>query len=147
MALTGHDLPVRDVAFSPDGRRVVTASSDGTARIWSTSGEHLSTLVGHMSSVGSVSYSPGGTRIATTSDDGTARIWDSATGAELAILVHGESGMAVVLPDGAYRTQGDVGDRLWWAVKQVRFEVGELDGYYPEIRRLGVDEVLPGVTS
>jgi WD40 repeat protein len=144
VTLEGYQQPVHDVAFSPDGRRIVTASRDGTARVWSTSGEHLLTLVGHMTTLGSVAYSPDGTRIATTSNDGTARIWDADTGAELAILVHSEES-AVLLPDGSYK--GDPGDRVWWAVKQVRFEVGELDAYYPEIRRLGRDEVLPGVSS
>jgi WD40 repeat protein len=143
--LEGHEGPVDDVAFSPDGRRVVTASSDGTARVWNTSGRSLLTLVGHMARVRSVAYSPDGTRIATTSSDGTARIWDADTGAELAILVHGGEESAVLLPDGSYK--GDLGDRVWWAVKQVRFEAGELDPYYPQIRRLGRDDVLPGVVS
>lgn len=140
----GHGHPVFDVVFSPDGRRVVTASSDGTAGIWSTSGERLLTLIGHTAGVRSVACSPDGTRIATTSDDGTARIWDADTGAELAILVHAEE-TAVLLPDGSYK--GDPGDRMWWAVKQVRFAVGELDPHYPEIRRLGRDEALPGVVT
>jgi len=34
--LEGHDRPVVSTAFSSDGRRVVTASDDGTARIWDT---------------------------------------------------------------------------------------------------------------
>ena len=42
---------------------------------------------------------------------------------------------------------GNLTGRAWWAVKQARFEAGELDPRYPEIRRLGVDEVLPGVAS
>ncbi|MCC8248678.1 trypsin-like peptidase domain-containing protein [Saccharothrix luteola] len=145
--LEGHDGMVLDVVFSRDSRRIATASSDGTARIWSETGEHLVTLTGHTGDVRSVAFSPDGSRIATTADDGTARIWDAGTGAELAVLVHGVGGTAVVLPDGSYKVSGDVGDRLWWAVKQVRFEVGELDPYYPDIRRLGVDDVLPGVTS
>jgi WD40 repeat protein len=143
--LTGHEQPLHDVVFSRDGSQIATASADGTTRIWSTGGRHLLTLVGHTAGVRSVAYSPDGKRIATTSDDGTARIWDAATGAELAILVHGEEPV-VLLPDGSYR--GDPsGDRVWWAVKQVRFEAGELDPYYPEIRQLGRDDVLPGVSS
>ncbi|MFE9745035.1 NACHT domain-containing protein [Saccharothrix saharensis] len=145
--IEGHEGGVTDVAFAPDGRRVVTSSEDGTARVWNTAGEHLLTLTGHTGEVLSVAFSPDGGRVATTSDDGTARIWDAANGAELAVLVHGVDGTAVVLPDGSYKVDGDVGDRLWWAVKQVRFEVGELDPYYPGIRRLGVDDVLPGVTN
>jgi WD40 repeat protein len=145
--LEGHDGGVWDVVFSPDRHRLATASGDGTARIWSTTGEHLLTLVGHTSAVLTVAYSPDGARVATTSDDGTARIWDAETGAELAVLVHGHGASAVVLPDGSYKADFGVEDRMWWAVKQVRFEVGELDEHYPDIRRLGVDDVLPGVTS
>ncbi|GAB2981349.1 NACHT domain-containing protein [Saccharothrix stipae] len=143
----GHEGSVWDVAFSPDGHRLATASGDGTARIWTARGEHVVTLTGHTGVVRSVAFSPDGRRVATTSDDGTARIWDAGTGAWLAVLVHGRNGTAVVLPDGSYTTEGDVGDRLWWAVKQVRFEAGALDPHYREIKRLGVDEVLPGVTS
>ncbi|MEV1120529.1 trypsin-like peptidase domain-containing protein [Actinosynnema sp. NPDC049800] len=147
VAELGHDGGVWDVAFSRDSQRVATASTDGTARVWRATGEHLVTLTGHTGDVRGVAFSPDGQRVATTADDGTARIWDAATGAERAVLVHGVGGSAVVLPDGSYQAFGDVGDRLWWAVKQVRFEVGELDAYYPGINRLGVDEPLPGVTS
>ena len=145
--LGGHIGSVLDVAFSPDGHRIATASWDGTTRIRSVTGEHLLTLVGHIGGVHSVAFSPDGARIATTSDDGTARIWDAESGVELAALVHGSGGTAVVLPNGSYRAGWGIGDRLWWAVKQVRFEVGELDEHYPEIRELGVGDVLPGVTT
>lgn len=144
MTLEGHGRTVWDVAFSPDGMRLVTASSDGTARVWGDEGRHLLTLTGHTARVRSVAYSPDGQRIATTSEDGTARIWDAMTGAELAVLVHSGDG-AVLLPDGSYK--GDAGDRLFWAVKQCRFEAGELDPYYPEIRRLAPEEPLPGVVA
>lgn len=33
---TGHTAEVRDVAFSPDGKYILTASNDGTARLWLT---------------------------------------------------------------------------------------------------------------
>ena len=69
------------VAFSPDGRRVVTGSSDRTARIWdSTTGETLVVLGGHDRPVLKVAFSPDGRLVVTTSSDRTARIWDAATG-------------------------------------------------------------------
>ncbi len=69
-------------AFSPDGNHIVTASEDGTARIWdAATGEPIgAVLKGHKGDVFSAAFSPDGNRIVTASGDGTARIWDAATG-------------------------------------------------------------------
>jgi len=77
--LQGHTAMIRTIAFSPDGRRIVTASADKTAKIWdSSTGAELLTLRGHKDVVGSARFSPDGSKIATTGEDGTARIWDSS---------------------------------------------------------------------
>ncbi len=73
------------VAISPDGQTVVTASSDGTAQLWSRQGEELAILRGHASGVWSAQFSPDGQTVVTASWDGTARLW-SRQGEELAIL-------------------------------------------------------------
>ena len=50
--LKGHEGSVLSAAFSPDGKRVVTASYDNTARVWDAeTGREIATLKGHEGSV------------------------------------------------------------------------------------------------
>ncbi len=71
----GHQGRVFSVSFSPDGKTIATASSDGTARLWTLNGQLLQEFKGHQGIVRSVSFSPDGKTIATASSDGTARLW------------------------------------------------------------------------
>src|SRR5262249_11907004 len=76
-ALEGHDGRVNSAAFSPDGKRVVTASDDNTARVWeSETGAEIAVLKGHEDRVNSAAFSPDGRRVVTVSYDQTARLWD-----------------------------------------------------------------------
>jgi hypothetical protein len=76
-----HQGRVVSAAFSPDGTRVVTASGDGTARVWDAATSKLLTHpLAHQGRVVSAAFSPDGTRVVTASGDGTARVWDAATG-------------------------------------------------------------------
>src|SRR5204863_189768 len=90
--LWSHDGPVLYAEFSPDGRRVVTASADNTARVWDTStGKPITPPLKHNGPVFHAAFSPDGRRVVTASADGTARIWDAATGkAVTPSLKHGD---------------------------------------------------------
>jgi WD domain, G-beta repeat/Tetratricopeptide repeat len=106
------------VAFSPDGQRLASGSSDQTAKIWdSATGKELFALKGHAGSVGSVAFSPDGQRLASGSADQTVRIWDSATGKELSALKGHAGGVASVAfsPDGQRlaSANGDGPIHLW----------------------------------
>src|SRR5262249_10775528 len=83
----GHENYVESVSFSPDGRRLDSASYDHRVRLWDGErGQELACLRGHEGEVKDVSYSPDGRRLASASDDKTVRLWDAASGRELACL-------------------------------------------------------------
>ena len=74
--LKGHTDGINSVAFSPDGKTVLTGSDDNTACLWNvTTGELLQVLRGHTGSISSVAFSADGKTLITGSRDSTARVW------------------------------------------------------------------------
>jgi WD40 repeat protein len=87
MTLLGHKKLAISVAFSPDGKRIISGSWDNTIKVWdAATGDELMTLRGHKECVKSVAFGPDGKRIASGSNDTTIKVWDSATGTELMTL-------------------------------------------------------------
>lgn len=84
--ISAHDAecPVVMARFSPDGTRLVTSSTDRTARVWDCrTGDAVTTMTGHAKALISGVFSPDGERVLTASFDGTAKLWDASTGREL----------------------------------------------------------------
>ena len=74
---------IEDASFNPSGSEVVTASSDGTARIWNaTTGQLLVTLDAGFQ-VYSAAFSPDGTAVMTANNAGNVEFWDPVTGRDL----------------------------------------------------------------
>jgi len=121
--LKGHTSFVWSVAFSPDGRYIVSGSGDKMIQIWDaqTGGQVGSPLQGHTATVLSVAFSPDGRHIVSCSNDKTIQLWDAQTGAQVGNPLQGHtlSVLSVAFsPDGRHIVSGslDTTIRLWnWA--------------------------------
>jgi len=126
-ALLTRERGVCSVAFSPDGKRIVSGSGDGTLRIWGArTGAETLTLRGHEDGINSVAYSPDAKRIVSGSSDRTLKVWDAATGAET-LTLRGHSGgvnSVAFSPDGKRIVSGDRDGllKVWHAVTKEQVE-------------------------
>lgn len=81
---TGHTGAVTSVAYSSNGKYVLTGGEDHLVKLWdAASGKEVRTFTGHRGSVTSVAFSPDGNLAVSGSSDSTLRLWEVGTGREL----------------------------------------------------------------
>lgn len=86
----GHAEAILHVAFSSDGKNLVSGSGDTTVRIWDVlTATPKSTLRGHTNWVMAVAFSPDGKKIASGGMEGSVIIWDVATGKQIGKTLKG----------------------------------------------------------
>jgi len=115
LLLSGHRDVVTALAFSPDGKLLLSSSADNTARLWDpATGELLHILTGHRDDILWATFSPEGDLLALASEDGTASLW-SVTGERVGVLeghtgtvwgltfLEGGSKLATLSEDGTTR--------------------------------------------
>jgi WD40 repeat protein/energy-coupling factor transporter ATP-binding protein EcfA2 len=130
--LIGHTSYLLTASFSPDGKRVVTASADNTARVWNAqSGAAMAVLSGHTGLIYTASFSPDGKRVVTASADNTARVWDAQSGTVIAVLSGHQNSVrrAYFSPDGklVLTVSFDATARVWDAESGA--EIAVLSGH------------------
>lgn len=101
----GHRGEIRDLAMSLDGKKIATASADGTVRIWdAATRKELAVARGHMGAIRSVSFSPDGETLCTGGEDGAVFLHGVRDGAPVRVIRSGQGRVAAVAfsPDGKW---------------------------------------------
>jgi len=137
-----HQHSVYSVAFSPDGKQLLSGSADNTLKLWdSNSGQLLKTLEGHQHSVLSVAFSPDGKQLLSGSDDNTLKLWDSNSNRLLFSLCSlANQSWVAFTPTNHFKLSNNYLGGFWHSINLCRFEPGELDALLPEEQKLHLSE-------
>lgn len=102
--IQAHQGRIYQVAFTPDGKQLATASGDGTLGLWDTeTWQSITQLIHHTDQVVSLDFNPTGNLLVSTGLDGLIIIWDVQAGGDVTLILSGHRGSArkaLFYPDG-----------------------------------------------
>ncbi|WP_013324116.1 AAA-like domain-containing protein [Gloeothece verrucosa] len=136
--LRGHQAEIWQLKFSPDSRLLASASSDGTAKLWTREGKLFRTLAGHTSAVWGVAFSRDGQMIATGSGDNRVKLWNLEGKLLKTFIGHQAAVWGVDFsPDGKIIASGSVDTtiKLW---KPDGTELTTLSGHTAAVRAIAI---------
>lgn len=117
LTLKGHTGEIMSVAFSADGKRLVSGSYDKSVKLWdATTGRESLTLVGHTAQVMTVAISADGKQVASGGYDKQAKVWDATSGKEVTSVAATDSYLTSVTfsPDGKrFASAGVTPAKVW----------------------------------
>jgi WD40 repeat protein/serine/threonine protein kinase len=111
----GHQAKVTDLAFSPDGKKLLWGDPDSTIKLWDLETGAVRTIEAHLNVCGGVEFDPKGRWIASSSWLGTVKLFDLESGDEVqSFSILGATGDVAFSPDGRYLAAGSSsGARMW----------------------------------
>jgi WD40 repeat protein len=113
------------LAFSPDGKSLASAGSEGIIKIWdANTGESLYEWKGHTGPISGILFSEDGTSLITSSLDKTTKIWDIKTKKEISSFTNGLLRDVAMSPDGKWIvTADDDGQVKLWGLSDTLLEI------------------------
>jgi WD40 repeat protein len=106
---TGHYSGIQTVAYSHDGKYIISGSDDNNIKVWDAkTGREIRTLEGHKEYVNCVAFSPDGKYIASGANENIFKLWDPLTGKQIGRFCGHSSYVKSIAfsPDGKYLVSG-----------------------------------------
>ncbi|MBI5218270.1 MAG: caspase family protein [Bacteroidia bacterium] len=125
-SLQGHAKTVNSIAYSPDGKSIVSGSNDNTVRIWdASSGQLLNTINADQKDITSVCFSADGKYVASGGTNGTVKLWSAQSGNKISEFADYKTAVRTVSfsPDAKYIAAGGEGNNvIIWDVDNMQLK-------------------------